>query len=91
MTWRCEDCGSDEIVEEVRQNINTDEIVDSVDDSTTCNDCGSRNLFKEEEKIKYGDMWEELEKLKDKGIVINVAKDFGDSLLLSFSNWEEEE
>ena len=38
MTWRCEDCGSDEIVEEVRQNINTDEIVDSVDDSTTRSD-----------------------------------------------------
>jgi len=35
-------------------------------------------------------MWEELEKLKDKGIVINVAKDFGDNLLLSFYNWEEE-
>jgi DNA-directed RNA polymerase subunit RPC12/RpoP len=50
MTWRCEECGSDEIVEEVRQNINTDEIVDSVDDSTTCNDCGSRNLFEEEEE-----------------------------------------
>jgi len=41
--------------------------------------------------MKYSDMWEELEKLRDKGIVINVAKDFGDSFLLSFSNWEEEE
>ena len=40
--------------------------------------------------MKYSDMWEEIEKLKDKGIVINVAKDFGDSLLLSFSNWEED-
>jgi len=49
MNWRCDDCGSDEIVEEVKQNINTHEIVDSVDDSTTCNDCGSRNLFEEEE------------------------------------------
>jgi len=41
--------------------------------------------------MKYSDMWEELEKLRDKGIVINVAKDFGDNLLLSFSHWEEEE
>lgn len=40
--------------------------------------------------MKYGDMWETLEELKEQGIVINVYKDFGDSLLLSFSHWEEE-
>lgn len=49
MVWKCEDCGSDEIVEEVRQNINTNEIVDSVDDSIHCNNCGSREIFEEEE------------------------------------------
>ena len=48
MVWKCFDCGSYEIVEEVRQNINTDEIVDSVDDSTHCNDCGSREIEEEE-------------------------------------------
>ena len=40
--------------------------------------------------IKLNWYQEELEKLEDKGIVINVFKDFGDNLLLSFSNWEEE-
>jgi len=50
MVYRCEDCGSDEIVEEVRQNINTLEIVDSVDSSTLCDDCGSTNFFLEEEE-----------------------------------------
>lgn len=40
--------------------------------------------------MKYSDMLEVLEELKEKGIVINVNKDFGDSLLLSFSHWEEE-
>ena len=40
--------------------------------------------------MNYEEMWEALEQLKEKGIVINVAKDFGDSLMLSFSNWEEE-
>ena len=40
--------------------------------------------------MNYKEMWEALEQLKEKGIVINVAKDFGDSLMLSFSNWEEE-
>lgn len=40
--------------------------------------------------MKFSDMLEVLEELKEKGIVINVNKDFGDSLLLSFSHWEEE-
>ena len=40
--------------------------------------------------MKFSDMLEVLEELKEKGIVINVYKDFGDSLLLSFSHWEEE-
>lgn len=40
--------------------------------------------------MKFEDMWEVIQDLKDKGIVINVAKDYGDSMLLSFSHWEEE-
>ena len=41
--------------------------------------------------MNYEEMLEALEQLTEKGIVINVCKDFGDSLMLSFSNWEEEE
>ena len=39
--FRCEECDSEDIVELVKLNINTDEIIDSVDDSAACNDCGS--------------------------------------------------
>lgn len=48
MAYRCDDCGSDNIIETLIQNINTDEIVDSVDDSVRCQDCLSRKIFKEE-------------------------------------------
>lgn len=49
MAYRCDDCGCDDIVELVKQNVNTNEIVDSVDDSVECDNCGSTTIFKEEE------------------------------------------
>jgi biotin operon repressor len=40
--------------------------------------------------MKLQEVWEELDKLEDKGVNVRLSKDFGDSLLISLSNWEEE-
>jgi len=40
--------------------------------------------------MKLKEVWKELEKLEDKGVNVRLAKHWGDSLLISLSNWEEE-
>ena len=49
MIYKCDDCGSDSIVEQIKQNINTGNFVEVVDDSVACNDCGGRTIIEEEE------------------------------------------
>jgi len=49
MIYKCDDCGSDSIVEQIKQNINTGNFVEVVDDSVACDDCGGRTIIEEEE------------------------------------------
>ena len=50
MNYRCDICGSDEITELHKSNINTGDFVEVVDDSVLCEDCGGRTIILEEEE-----------------------------------------
>jgi uncharacterized Zn finger protein len=50
MKFKCDECGSYEITELTKSNINTGDFVEVVDDTVECEDCGCRTIIWEEKE-----------------------------------------
>ena len=50
MNWYCVKCDSDNVVEDVVMSINSDEILDVIQDSQRCGDCKNKVLKKRKVK-----------------------------------------